>query len=148
MPQLATQGVVRKGADENTEILMQKLAPMQVQMRSLTEAREFLFTATWGQCGVAKPVSQVKCWGEVRIRGSSDHAPAYKGCQNQARQGFLTCLIHAERELASRQLKSELDGTQMSEIACADGGEKQEAKRIWREEMLQRLAEVEKLLSE
>ena len=126
---------------------MQKLAPMQVQMRSLTEARECLFTATWGQCGVAKPVIQVKCWAEVRIRSSSD-SPAYKGCQNQARQDFLTCRIHAERELAARQLKSELDGTQMSEIACADGGEKQEAKRIWREEMLQRLAAVEKLLSE
>jgi hypothetical protein len=117
-------------------------------MRSLSDAREFLLDAIWGQCGVAKPISQAKCWAEVRIRGSSDHAPEYKGCQNQARQGFFTCRVHSERELSARQLNCELDGTQMAEIANADGGEKHEAKRIWREEMLQQLAEVQKLLSE
>jgi hypothetical protein len=102
----------------------------------------------WGLCGVAKPIIQVNCWAEVRIRGGSDHAPAYHGCQNNARQDFLTCRVHYERELAARQLKCELDGTQMCEIAYLDSAEKHEVTRRWREEMSQQLAEIQKLLSE
>jgi hypothetical protein len=102
----------------------------------------------WGLCGVAKPIIQVNCWAEVRIRGGSGHAPAYHGCQNNARQGFLTCRVHYERELAARQLKCELDGTQMCEIAYLASAEEHEVTRRWREEMLQQLAEIQKLLSE
>jgi hypothetical protein len=48
----------------------------------------------------------------------------FEGCKNIARAGFLTCRVHADRELASRQLRCELEGLEMADIAYADDQQK------------------------
>src|ERR1041385_5540099 len=97
---------------------MIKLYPIHVRMLTLREAREL--KSEWAEHGIAAPKGLEKCWAEVRIRGSSDYAPAFWGCQNKARERFLTCRLHYNRELAARELKCEIEGLQMTDIAYTD----------------------------
>jgi hypothetical protein len=75
--------------------------------------------------GIAVPGTPERCWAEVRIAGSSDYAPAFWGCQNKPREGFLTCRVHYERELAARELKCETEGLRLANIAYTSLAEKE-----------------------
>ena len=108
---------------------MQKLEPLQAQMTSLSKAREWESGVGWGEHGIARPRTEGRCWAEVRIRGSSDYAPAFDQCRNKPREGFLTCRVHYERELSARELKCELEGLKMHDIAYADAAEKEQARQ-------------------
>jgi hypothetical protein len=117
---------------------MSKLEPLQLPMRTLNDIRGSGSPDHWrGEHGVMRPIDRSwpirsdsklaqhgQCWAEVRMRGSSDYAPVFEGCKNIARAGFLTCRVHPDRELASRQLKCEVEGLQMADIAYADDQQK------------------------
>jgi hypothetical protein len=117
---------------------MSKLEPLEMPMRTLSDIRGSGSPDHWrGDYGVVRPMDRPwpirrdsklaqhgQCWAEVRMRGSSDYAPLFEGCKNIARAGFLTCRVHPDRELASRQLKCELEGSHMADIAYADNQQK------------------------
>jgi hypothetical protein len=100
---------------------MAKLDPIQYrsQLPSLAEVRRTdPSSVEWGVRGVAAPTESEKCcWAEVRIHRSSDYAPAFWGCKNKAREGFLTCRRHYDRELAARERKCDAEGIAMDKIA-------------------------------
>jgi hypothetical protein len=110
---------------------MAKLEPIQSQLPSLAEVRcTAPSSVEWGVRGVAVPTGSEKCWAEVRIRGSSDYAPAFWGCKNKVREGFLTCRLHYDRELAARELKCEAESIAMDKIAYKDPADKEEDRKI------------------
>lgn len=141
-------------ASPESKVLMQKLEPIPTPMRTLAETRSLArpSSTSWGEYGVAKPIELGSpkagsnlarnglCWAEARIRGTSDFAPVFDGCKNTAREGFLTCRVHADRELAARELRCELDGLRLPDIAYLNAAEKEAGRVEQRNAILARLA--------
>ena len=99
-----------------------KLNPLQ--FRTLEEPRTN-GGISWGDVGVRQPEPNLRrgpggCWADVRLRGSSDYSPSFDSCANTPRAGFLTCLVHHDRELAARELRCEIEGVTMDSIAYRD----------------------------
>jgi hypothetical protein len=111
---------------------LEKLSEIGATLQTLREVREVcdLNQIYRGDHGVAKPRHATQCWAEVRIRGSSDFAPYFDGCKKSARQGFLTCRIHYDRELAARELKCEIEGVSMVEIAWNEQSRAEQKSRL------------------
>ena len=84
-----------------------KLKPLR--MLTLAETRE---ASLYSRADVAVTLREnEKCWAEIEERHE------FRGCANDRRDGYLTCLVHYTRELAARELKCEADGVVMASIA-------------------------------
>jgi len=120
---------------------MEKLAPLPKTL-NLNETREHLNSELWGKHGVAKPYRTDKCWAEILIRvpfGRFDYYGLnFQGCENKARERFLTCSIHDSRELAARELKCELENVSMSDLAYIDEADEAADRKRRRDEMLRK----------
>jgi hypothetical protein len=102
--------------------LEHKLNPLQFRTLEETRTHEGIW---WGDVGVKEPAPTLRrgpggCWADVRLRGSSDLGPSFESCANAPRSGFLTCLVHHDRELAARELRCEMNGVTMESIAYTD----------------------------
>lgn len=129
---------------------VQKLEPLSSDLPGLAKAREYRRYNSWGEVGVNEPTEHPfgtnprsargrngDCWADVRVPGSSDYAASFTGCKNTARQGYLTCRVHYEQELAALELKCEIFEVEMTEIAWLSKEEKDSdwlrRKREWLE---------------
>ena len=100
-----------------------KLAPLC--MATWAETRTAEGSLAWGDVGVAVPMHDGECWAEVRLVGSSDNLPTFKGCERESRKYHLTCLVHHNRELAARELKCEAEGVTMADIAYSSDADRE-----------------------
>ena len=112
----------------------EKLEPIDGwPFRSLKETRSLQNGDARGQYAVvvpedvgtpSHPAHEKLCWARVRDRNSSNYAPYFKGCLNEARKSYLTCRLHLDRELAARELKVEVFGIPMANFSYISSKEK------------------------
>jgi hypothetical protein len=94
-----------------------KLEPLR--FRSLADTRA-VHESSRADFAVHVPNNDKYCWAEIRPPGSWGYFIEFRGCGRQHRDGYLTCLVHYNREMVARELKCEKDGVAMDDIAYAD----------------------------